>query len=87
MFDSLPPFNPQNKQVFFFIEIGNEGDDQDKKERGEVVFELFSSRLDTTVQKFKKLCVGQDGYKGSCFHQVEEGKFIVGGHIGDKETF
>jgi peptidyl-prolyl isomerase D len=77
----LPAFNPENPQVFFDMSIGNEGEEDYRKER--VVFELFGD-VPKTCENFRGLCTGEYGgqgqhYKGNKFHRVIKGFMMQGG--------
>jgi len=82
-FTKLPAFDAENAQVFFDFEIGNP-DDADK-EKGRVVFELFSKQVPKTAENFRAICTGEKGeglhYKGNFFHRVISGFMAQGGDI------
>jgi hypothetical protein len=75
IFDKLPEFDAGNAQTFFDIEIGHP--DAHEKEKGRVVFELFSRKVPKTAENFRALCTGEKGhpkhYKKSIFHRVIKG--------------
>lgn len=80
--DKLPAFDAENSQVFFDIEIGNEGDE---KVSERVVFELFTKQVPKTAENFRAICTGEKGdglhYKGNVFHRVIKGFMAQGGDI------
>lgn len=68
--------NPENKQVFFDVTIGDS-----PSERIEI--ELFSQEVPKTCENFRSLCAGDNeqgySYKGSIFHRVIQNFMIQGG--------
>lgn len=81
--NGLPPFNPENPQVFFDLSIGEEGADDYRKER--VVFELFKD-VPKTCENFRSICTGEHApedpqmcYRGNKFHRVITGFMMQGG--------
>ena len=80
--EKLPPFEQDNAQTFFNIEIGNEGEE---KEKGRVVFELFTKQVPKTAENFRAICTGEKGadfsYKNNIFHRVIKGFMAQGGDI------
>lgn len=81
VFDKLPEFDINNAQTFFDIEIGHP--EALEKEKGRVVFELFSRKVPKTAENFRAICTGEKGapmhYKGSIFHRVIKGFMAQGG--------
>ena len=69
------------------IEIGNEDDEE--KEKGRVVFEIFSKTVPKTAENFRQLCTmekGEDfGYKNSIFHRIIKGWFAQGGDFTNSD--
>lgn len=77
----LPDFDPENKQTFFDIQIG---DDKEPDFKGRVVFELFTKTVPLTAENFRVICTGERGspdlhYKGNIFHRVIKGFMAQGG--------
>ena len=54
-FEKLPAFDSENVQTYFDVEIGNE---EDEKEKGRVVFEVFSKQVPKTAENFRAICTG-----------------------------
>ena len=77
----LPPYNPENSQCFFDIEIGTEG--EEGYEKGRIVFEVFTKQVPKTAENFRQLCTGEQGelyhYKGSKFHRIVKDHVMQGG--------
>ena len=63
------------------IEIGDKDDAE--KEKGRVVYEIFSKQAPKTAENFRQLCTmekGDDfGYKNSIFHRIIKGFMAQGG--------
>lgn len=82
-FDKLPEYDPENVQTFMDIEIGDKDTPAEEKEKGRVVFEIFSKKVPKTAENFRQLCTmekGDDyGYKNSIFHRVIKGFMAQGG--------
>ena len=51
--DKLPDFDPENVQTFMDIEIGDENSPPDEKEKGRVVYEIFSKEVPKTAENFR----------------------------------
>ena len=60
----LPKFEASNPQTYFDIEIGNPEDEE--KEKGRVVFEVFTKQVPKTAENFRALCTGEKG-DGLCY--------------------
>jgi hypothetical protein len=73
-YSKLPDYDGENVQTFMDIEIGNEGEE---KEKGRVVFEVFSKKVPKTAENFRQLCTMEQGdtfgYKNSIFHRIIKG--------------
>ena len=67
-------------QTYFDIEIGNE---EDEKEKGRIVFEVFSKQVPKTAENFRAICTGEHGapkhYKNIIFHRIIKGFMAQGG--------
>lgn len=81
------PFNWENSSVtrpraYFQLNAGPDS-------LGTIVIELASDVVPKTVENFKLLCTGSTAtgksYKGSKFHLVNKGKFILGGDVETSE--
>ena len=79
-FEKLPAFDSENVQTYFDVEIGNE---EDEKEKGRVVFEVFSKQVPKTAENFRAICTGEHGapkhYKNIIFHRIIKGFMAQGG--------
>ena len=77
--------NPDNPRVFFYIRVGT-------KSGRRVEIELFKDRVPKTAENFRSLCTGDNNtesfnfhYKGSKFHFIDKGNYIVGGDIENND--
>jgi hypothetical protein len=65
-------------KVFFDVAVG-------EAKPGRVHFELADDVVPKTVDNFKLLCSGENmhsrGFKGTKFHQVQKGGFLMGGDV------
>lgn len=63
------------------IEIGDKDAEQVDKEKGRVVFEIFSKDVPKTAENFRQLCTMEKefGYKNSIFHRIIKGFMAQGG--------
>lgn len=52
-FDKLPEYDPENVQTFMDIEIGDKDTPPEEKEKGRVVFEIFSKNVPKTAENFR----------------------------------
>lgn len=79
----MPKFDAENIQTFMDIEIGDKDAPAEEKQKGRVVFEVFSKGVPKTAENFRQLCTmekGEDyGYKNSIFHRVIKGFMAQGG--------
>ena len=79
-YDKLPAFDSENVQTFFDVEIGNA---EDEKEKGRIVFEVFSKQVPKTAENFRAICTGEKGspmhYKDIIFHRIIKGFMAQGG--------
>jgi len=78
----LPDFNPENPQVYFNIQVGQQ--DEPEFKRGTVVFELFAAVNHKTAEHFRCLCTREKGpefptYENTQFHRLVKGSFMQGG--------
>ena len=79
--ERLPKFDPGHIQCFFEISIGH--NNEENRESGRVVFELFDHDVPETCENFRALCTGERGanlwYQDTRIHRIVRGFMMAGG--------